>query len=190
MKVMIMDKEINWQVELRTNRERALAGIYKKTFPIVSHFVRRNQGSEQDAKDLFHDALIIFYEKAVDGKLVLTASVTTYLVSICRNRWLRELDKRRRSQSLDNDKADSAPLPDELEIIFDPGSPSLSEYVERLGDKCRNILVSFYYFRQSLEQIAEKHQYRNVRSATVQKFKCLERLRKSVSVSLLQHYYS
>ena len=187
---MRIDKEINWSAELRANRERALAGIYKKTFPMVSHFVRRNRGSEQDAKDLFHDALIIFYEKAIDGKLVLTASVTTYLVSICRNLWLRELDKRQRSQSLDDDQADVTLLPDEREIISNPASPSLSEYVERLGDKCRDMLVSFYYFRQSLEQIAEKHHYRNVRSATVQKFKCLERLRKSVSVSLLEKFYA
>jgi RNA polymerase sigma factor (sigma-70 family) len=187
---MITNQEINWPEELRTNREGALAGIYKKAFPMVSHFVRRNGGSEQDAKDLFHDALIVFYEKAVGGKLVLTASVTTYLVSICRNLWLRELDKRQRSQSLSDDKADSAPLPDELEITTDPASPSLSEYVERLGVKCRDILVSFYYFQQRMEQIAEKHQYRNVRSATVQKFKCLERLRKSVSASLLETFYS
>jgi hypothetical protein len=52
--------------------------------------------------------------------------------------------------------------------------------VERLGAKCKSMLLAFYYFQQPLTQIALDHNYRSVRSATVQKFKCLERLRNSV----------
>ena len=54
------------------------------------------------------------------------------------------------------------------------------DYVEELGAKCKSILLAFYYFQQPLTQIAADHDYRSVRSATVQKFKCLERLRQSV----------
>ena len=57
------------------------------------------------------------------------------------------------------------------------------DYVERLGAKCKRVLLSFYYF-QPLTQIAEANGYRSVRSATVQKFKCLERLRNSVRAAL------
>ena len=61
-----------------------------------------------------------------------------------------------------------------------PNRPNTLDYVERLGEKCKSVLLSFYYFQQPLTHIAEVQGYRSVRSATVQKFKCLERLRQSV----------
>ncbi len=57
---------------------------------------------------------------------------------------------------------------------------SVLTYVEQLGEKCKSLLLAFYYSQQPLEQIATTHHYGSVRSATVQKFKCLERLRKAV----------
>jgi DNA-directed RNA polymerase specialized sigma subunit len=68
-----------------------------------------------------------------------------------------------------------------METTPDPEEAfSVLTYIEQLSEKCKSILLSFYYFQQPLEQIAAAHQYSSVRSATVQKFKCLERLRKSV----------
>jgi DNA-directed RNA polymerase specialized sigma24 family protein len=38
--------------------------IYENCFPLVARFVNRMQGSYEDAKDIFHDALVIYIEKA------------------------------------------------------------------------------------------------------------------------------
>lgn len=172
------------QQALRTDRERTLTQLYRQTFPVVQRHVLRHNGSAQDAQDIFHDALIVFYEKAVHGNLVLTAAPSTYLVSVCRNLWHRELARRNRQPSAElpiepRDSADPAepewsgsPTPDPAETVL--------EQVERLGAKCKSILLAFYYFNEPLAQIATAHQYRSVRSATVQKFKCLERLRNAV----------
>jgi RNA polymerase sigma factor (sigma-70 family) len=166
---------------LQHDREATLTQLYRRTFPMVRRQVKQLGGTEQDAQDVFHDALVVFYEKAVGGTLVLTASASTYLVSISRNLWRQELSRRRRQPAVDwpedmqaaDDVAGQA-TPDSEEAL------SVLAYVEQLGEKCKSILLSFYYFQQPLEQIAATHQYRSVRSATVQKFKCLERLRKSV----------
>jgi len=172
------------QQALRTDRERTLTQLYRQTFPVVRRHVRRHSGSAQDAQDVFHDALIVFYEKAVHGNLVLTAAPSTYLVSVCRNLWHRELSRRSRQPSAtlmeehaELSEAASTPL-ESTETT--PGTDSVLDYVEQLGAKCKSILVSFYYFNEPLEQIAATHHYSSVRSATVQKFKCLERLRNAV----------
>ena len=78
---------------------------------------------------------------------------------------------------------DLEPLATEEAAAEEPAFAVL-DYVEQLGAKCRNVLLAFYYFQQPLTQIAETHGYRSVRSATVQKFKCLERLRNSVRTAL------
>ena len=166
---------------LHHDREGTLTHLYRRTFPMVRRLVTRLGGTEQDAQDVFHDALVIFYEKAVSGTLVLTASASTYLVSISRNLWRHELTRRNRSTSVDWQE-EGAEAADETEPALSDSEEAFSvlTYVEQLGEKCKSILLSFYYFQQPLEQIAATHQYRSVRSATVQKFKCLERLRKSV----------
>jgi RNA polymerase sigma factor (sigma-70 family) len=164
---------------LLADRERALTQLYRRAFPAVRRLVQRQGGAAQDAQDVFQDALVVFYEQAVGGTLELTASASTYLVSIARHRWQHELRRRARlpHETLPDDLE---PLATEESAASPESSFAVLDYVERLGARCRDMLLNFYYFQQPLAQIAAANGYRSVRSATVQKFKCLERLRASV----------
>ena len=164
---------------LLANREQVLTALYRSAFPSVRHHVSRHGGSLQDAQDVFHDALIVLYEQAVAEKLVLNASASTYLMGISRNLWHHEQRRRVRlpHETLPND---FEPLAIEEPVAAEEPAFAVLDYVEQLGAKCKQVLLGFYYFQQPLAQIAEAHDYRSVRSATVQKFKCLERLRNSV----------
>ena len=164
---------------LLANRAQALTQLYRQGFPPVRRYIDRRGGSTQDAQDVFQDALVVLYEQATSGTLVLTASASTYLLSISRNLWHQELRRRARLPY--------ESLPDELNATTAEEPDSLTEpalavrdYVEQLGEKCKSLLLGFYYFQQPLTQLAASHGYRSVRSATVQKFKCLERLRHAV----------
>lgn len=164
---------------LLADRAQALTRLYRQGYPPVRRYIGRYGGSEQDAQDVFQDALVLLYEQATGGTLVLTASAGTYLLSISRNLWRHEVRRRARlpNQAL---PAEWEPVATEEEQgLADPASTVL-DHVERLGEKCKSLLLSFYYFQQPLSQLAETHGYRFVRSATVQKFKCLERLRHAV----------
>ncbi|GAB2943839.1 hypothetical protein GCM10027048_05710 [Hymenobacter coalescens] len=163
---------------LRTDRAGTLTRLYRRAFPLVRRHVQQRGGSAQDAQDVFQDALIVLYEKAVADTLVLTAAPSTFLVAISRNLWRRELHRRRQLPLTDLD-ADAAAW-SEPEPPADEEARSVLDYVAQLGEKCQSILLAFYYHRQPLEQIAHTHAYRSVRSATVQKFKCLEHLRRAV----------
>ncbi|KAA9327442.1 sigma-70 family RNA polymerase sigma factor [Hymenobacter busanensis] len=170
----------NLRQALLTNREQTLTQLYQRTFPMVRRHVQRHGGSEQDAQDVFHDALVVFYEKTVRGTLHLTAAPSTYLVGVCRNLWQREVERRRRQPQTELTAEDAARVVAEADAPEPRESPPVLEFVERLGAKCRSVLLAFYYFQQPLEQIAAEHAYAGIRSATVQKFKCLERLRRAV----------
>jgi RNA polymerase sigma factor (sigma-70 family) len=162
---------------LLADRTQALAQLYRQGFPPVRRYVGRHGGSEQDAQDVFQDALIVLYEQATAGTLVLTAAASTYLLGISRNLWYHEL--RRRARLPQQALPDDAEPPAELAEPAEPAQAVL-DYVEQLGEKCKSVLLGFYYFQQPLAQLARTHGYRSVRSATVQKFKCLERLRNLV----------
>ncbi len=162
---------------LRTDRERTLAGLYRQAFPLVRRYVRNHGGDATDAQDVFQDALVIFYEKAVGGALTLTVPPAHYVLGVSRHLWRRERERRQRAATSGltaaHDQRPDEPAPTTSEA-------AVLDHLERLGERCRNVLLAFYYFRQSLEQIAAAHHYATVRSATVQKYKCLERLRNAV----------
>ena len=129
---------------LLADRALALTRLYRGAFPPVRRLVQRQGGSAQDAQDVFQDALVILYEQAVGGTLLLKAVPGTYLVSISRNLWRHEQRRRARlpHEPLPDDPATLLTEPDEEpEATF-----AVLDYVERLGTKCRDILLSFYYF--------------------------------------------
>ncbi|MGI4737086.1 MAG: RNA polymerase sigma factor [Janthinobacterium lividum] len=164
---------------LLADRAQALTRLYRQGFPPVRRYIGRRGGSAQDAQDVFQDALVILYEQATSGTLLLTASASTYLLSVSRNLWHQELRRRARLPHEVLPAAWEPAAGEEGEVLADPAF-AVRDYVEQLGEKCKSLLLSFYYFQQPLTQLAETHGYRSVRSATVQKFKCLEQLRHAV----------
>ncbi|TGE27627.1 RNA polymerase sigma factor [Hymenobacter metallicola] len=182
-----MDTSATLRQALLTDREHTLTLIYHRTFPLVRRYVQQQGGSAQDAKDVFQDALVIFYEKAVAESFVLSSSVSTYLLGISRNLWRRELSRRQQLPATSLREEHTQEVAEEAEPGTD-GREALAvlDYVERLGARCKDMLLAFYYFQQPLEQIAGALKYGSIRSATVQKFKCLERLRKSVRAAVAE----
>ena len=67
--------------------ESALDFLYKKYYRMMTKLVITNSGTEDEARDIYQDALIVFWEKARKGNLVLTSKISTFIYSICLNLW-------------------------------------------------------------------------------------------------------
>lgn len=83
------DKKIIDQV--LCGNEFALKRIYKEHYPKVQHLVLQNSGDEDDAKDLYQDAFVVFYQKISEEGFELTSSIGTFIYSISKNLWLKQL---------------------------------------------------------------------------------------------------
>ena len=83
-------------VKISKGEEDALDYLYKKYYRMMTNLVLKNNGTEQEAKDIFQDALIVFWQKAASGNLVLTSKISTFLYSICLNLWRKELERKSR----------------------------------------------------------------------------------------------
>ena len=84
--------------------ERALDYLYKKYYKMMTNIVLKNNGTLDEAKDVYQEALVVFWQKAASGKLVLTSKISTFLYSICLNQWRKELDRKSRLSSEEVDK--------------------------------------------------------------------------------------
>ncbi|MCI5080047.1 MAG: sigma-70 family RNA polymerase sigma factor [Saprospiraceae bacterium] len=159
----------------KTNREAAFLQLYRQVYPQVETMILRLGGQTEDAKDIFQDALIVFYEKSVQQQLQQIQSPAYYLKGIAKNLWF---------QKCKQTTLPTSPLSEELAIpadfyTADKPTQKLSRYLEVAGKKCMELLKAFYYHQQSLRSIAEQLGYQNTRSATVQKYKCLEKIRQT-----------
>src|ERR1700743_1178033 len=78
------------QDKATAGREAFFTRLYLSAFPPVAKYVSRRGGSFDEAKDIFHDAMIILYEKAAAGKVDAGVNETAYLVGIAKHLWLKK----------------------------------------------------------------------------------------------------
>ena len=151
--------------------------LYENAFPPVAGFVSKMGGSFQEAKDIFHDALVIFYEKTQDRNFIITTSPEAYILGIAKHLWLRKFSRDHRKVSLDTIES-ALSIPDDYYPTLN--TRKLLTLLENTGQKCMDLLRAFYYRKHPVKEIASALGYRNEHSATVQKFKCLEKVRNTI----------
>ncbi len=171
-------------IALKNGNQTALEQVYKQHFTSILHFVISNGGNNDDAKDIYQEAIIVFYENLQKPEFKLTCKIKTYLYSISRHLWLKELDKKKRfvqptdpSNIEDNEVfmllADDELSPHQLkEAQF----KTMNHSLELLGEPCKTLLTDFYIHNLSMQEITQKMGYTNSDNAKNQKYKCLQRL--------------
>ena len=164
---------------IRNDDDRALAELYKTQYPMVAHFILSNSGTQDEAKDIFQETVLIFYEKIKDGSLTLTCQIKTYLYSVCRRLWLKKLaEKHRFSGVIDSENFISLETETELPEETEEKYAVMERAMNMLGEPCRTLLEDFYIKASSMQDITEKFGYTNADNAKNQKYKCLMRLKK------------
>jgi len=165
-------------------RDLALKQLYAKLYPIIKSYIHKNNGSDEDAADIFQDAMLVFYEKIRLDQFQLSSSIRTYLYSVCKHLWLNKLRAQKKIVSLSNESESIAVDPLGPAII---GSNERNDYLmnllESLGKDCKRVLVLFYYERLKMNQIAELMNFANDQVAKNKKSSCLKKLKAKVSES-------
>jgi DNA-directed RNA polymerase specialized sigma24 family protein len=159
-----------------TERENFFSALYERSFPYVATFVAHRGGSFQDAKDIFHDALVIFYEKIVGGKLPASISEERYILGIAKHLWLRKFKEDDKKVGLDETENTIA-IPGDY---FGTSENRLISFLEITGKKCLTLLQAFYYDNLPLQKIKEALGFSTVHAVSVQKYKCIEKMRNAI----------
>ncbi len=166
---------------IKENNSMIISYVYKKNFPVIANFIRLNGGTNDDAKDVFQEAMVVLFNNLQNNDFKLTSKINTYLYSISRNLWLSELkkDQNKTDEIFELEEYlpdDELTLEDKEWILFNQKRLALS--LKLLGEPCKSILTNFYFNRWSMQEIAEAMGYTNAENAKTQKYKCLLRLKK------------
>ena len=169
-------------IEMKTEHQWLFEELYLEAFPKVAYFVSSRNGSFEDARDVFQDALVIFYEKATTAGFEFHTSREAYLLGIARHLWFRKYSKDVKSRPL-AEGDEYLPMDDNHQV----DDVRILRLLEQTGKKCLHLLQSFYYDQLSLKKIAEKLGYGSERTATVQKYKCLEKVRDTIKEKSIEY---
>jgi len=161
--------------------------IYKKFYSNINFFVKKNNGDEDDANDIFQEAIIIIYRKLKANDLVLDCTFDTYLYSICRLLWLKELEKRKfeKENIKDNHEYNDDIYDDGLEKVIDLNEryKLYQKHFANLGKDCQKIL-QMYFDKVPLQNIADVMGFKSEKYAKKRKYSCKEYLIKSIKQDL------
>ena len=162
--------------QLAAGNSHYISNLYKLYFPNIKYFVTRNNGTEQDARDIFQDALVVLYNKAIDPGFVLTSSLLTYIYSVCRFMWLKHLRKKSHHEVTISDTMVYIGEGDLEQAFIEREKYKLvREKFDLLPKDCQKILDMFFD-RMKMAEISNAMGHASVGYTNKRKSKCKDKL--------------
>ena len=159
---------------LRSNKyQKAINGLYD-VLPSAKKYICSNSGTSDDAKDIFQDTLVILYKNVQSENFTLSVPLKTYMLGIIKNLWLQEL-RRRNKMPVIQGEIDMPEVVFEEEKDFDLAKAAFN----LLGEKCRQLLILFYFKKKSYRQLASFLAFGDERTAKNQKYRCLQKAKEN-----------
>ena len=165
----------------REDNNVAITYLTKRLKFKVYKFLERQGANIEDQEDTFVKGLTELWLASQKGKIEEATRIEAYLFTICKNKWYKELAKRKNKPHLVmippslNQESDG----EVVQKIEEKERNALIKYIlNKLDENCREILVLFYYQKLSLESIAEEIGYDGVNSVKSRKYTCMKKLKK------------
>lgn len=165
---------------LAKNDRQAIETIYGRHYNMVQSLVVNNNGSSDEARDIFQETMIVLYEKAKSGTFELNCQLKTFIYSVSRRLWLKRLQYLQRYVPDINSRDEIVAVEEEIEVHEQKNMEfqTMERALSGLGEPCKSLLEAFYIQKRNMSDIAGSFGYTNADNAKNQKYKCLMRLKK------------
>lgn len=131
---------------LAKNDKKAVETIYKENYNMVQSLILNNNGTTDDARDIFQEAMIVLYENSKSASFQLNCQIKTYVYSVSRRLWLKRLQYMNKySGDIDN-MSEVVPVEEEIEAHEqrDADYQVMEKALMNLGEPCRSIIEAYY----------------------------------------------
>lgn len=164
--------------KLKKEESASFGFLYKFYFPTIASFIKQNSGSDQDAEDIFQETIIVLLHKVRQPEFVLTSSLKTYLFAIAKNLWLKKLRNDKHAVIV----ADDPTLIETQHLLTEqeenPNKEKVATWFQKITAHCQRILKAIFFLNEPMDNLMIKMGWKNKHTATNQKYKCIEQIRK------------
>lgn len=179
---------------LKGEDDRILEYLYSSLLPSIKKMVYKYNGTEEEAYDVFQEAIMRFYTYVKQGKFNETNNVKGFIYTVGRNVYIDYLRRQNKSSSIEEIRiADIAEGETPLEkLITGEKEAKVMEFFSQIGEACKNVLIYYFYYNMSMKEISQKMGFSSEDVAKTKKFKCkqklLELVKKDPSLNHLIRY--
>ena len=165
---------------LAVSEKKAVETIYRENYNMIQSLIINNNGSSDDAKDIFQEAMIVLYEKVRSGTFELNCQIKTFVYSVSRRLWLKRLQQQNRYAAPGDSIEAVVAVEEDLEDHEQRNAEfeMMEKAINSLGEPCKSLLEAYYFKQQKMQEISTSFGYTNAANAKTQKYKCLMRLKK------------
>lgn len=163
---------------LQSGDQEALVELYRSNFAMVKSHVLKNNGVVEDAEDLLQEALVVLWQNVRKPDFELTVRISTYIMAVCKNLWLKQLSKTGRmmgEELIQPQMHSENPVEGRAMDLR-----KIHEALDQLGDTCRNLLIMFYFDGYDMDAIARQMNFNNSDTAKAKKYQCFKKLEEIV----------
>ncbi len=137
--------------------QKSVKRIYDLILPAVIHWVKENNGTESDARDIFQEALIALFRKVESGNFQLTCTLKSFVRIMCRNLWLTRLRNNKKYEVSELENIEKVDLDQDLTNRLERSEKEqlFFKHFDLLGEQCRKIMM-WFFDKISLSEIAKR----------------------------------
>ncbi len=157
---------------IRQQDDTILNYLYNNYFKLIKNHIIRNNGSADDAHDVFQETIILLYKKILQNNFELTSDLRGFFFGIARNIWNNQQRHKSRTEEISGFEF---PDENEEELAENLYEKILTRSFEKLKPECQEVLKLFYG-GASFEEIAMKMNFKSDTYARRKKYLCKEAL--------------
>jgi RNA polymerase sigma factor (sigma-70 family) len=152
--------------------------LYKEILPRIRKMILKNSGTEDDAKDIFQDTVLIFYNQVKLNKYYEDKDIGGFMYTVARNLWINKAKRANKFvQVNDTEIWEGSSEADALDDLISKEKESAIEQVmSKIGEECKKLLKYSIYEKLSLKEIASKMGYSSEGVAKTYNYRCKQKL--------------
>lgn len=161
------------------NDDKALEALYLANYYKTEAFVMANNGTAEEAKDIYQEAFIAVWQNIKAGRFAEQngSSLEAYLFQIAKYKWYDYLKAAKKINTIpvEHNHLIETTYSEEEENYIE----KVQQHFKNLGEPCRQVLTLFYFMKQRMSNIAATFSWTEA-TAKNNKYRCLQRLRNLV----------
>ncbi|MFK7833069.1 MAG: RNA polymerase sigma factor [Winogradskyella sp.] len=183
-KSSILTKNQGFIEAIQNNNTQVLKNLYTSNYPKIEILVLKNNGSKDQAKDIYQDAFLAVWQNIKQNKFVprSESSINGYLYTIAKNKWMDVLRSQGYKKTIVASQLSHFEIKDEEnngmddDILKDKRLEDVMQAFKNLGDACKSLLRKFYFEKKSINLIAKELALDSA-STRNKKYRCMQKLK-------------
>lgn len=159
--------------------DHVLEVLYKEVYPKIQSLILKNGGNQEEAQDIFQDAVVILYKQVREDKFDQQYQIAGFVYTVSRNLWINRVKRKNRNTEIPEDEQ---AIPLETNVMDDMISEEREQYIDqllsKLGPKCKELLIYSIFHGMSMKEISKTMGFNSEDVAKTKNYKCKQKLLK------------